>query len=280
MNNKSNRTHFTHIMKLVTTKNINNIDKLREAVQKDEHEINKICCGRTALHELANYYNPINSKAMFQILVESNADVNIQDSNGNTPLHIACEHGNIELVSLLIQANADINILNYDNYTPMNTVILYRKNIINDVIPMLLNANADPNIVNEYGTSLHCLCQFALDSVNIETLMIFLNNIHDINSIDKWGNSALIYAIKYYNTYDKIKLLIDAGADVNIINNDGINALNIAIEFSSNDIIRLLIEHHAITIPGTDYEHLDDDIKLFVEKSEINCIVRTKRAQK
>ena len=60
----------------------------------------------TALSSLCINYN----KELVEKLLAKNADPNIQDSHGNTPLLWAVKRSNLELVSLLLKNKADINM--------------------------------------------------------------------------------------------------------------------------------------------------------------------------
>ena len=59
--------------------------------------------GRTALHWAC--YN--NHHQTLTILINSNANINIKDSNKDTPLHYACSNGSFECVPLLVVAGCD-----------------------------------------------------------------------------------------------------------------------------------------------------------------------------
>jgi ankyrin repeat protein len=64
-------------------------------------------------------YTPLHAAAasgsvnVVQILLESGAEVDAQNSYGNTPLHIACLNGHSNMCSELTYYGADINALNY-----------------------------------------------------------------------------------------------------------------------------------------------------------------------
>ena len=60
---------------------------------------------------------------MVKLLIMSNElDVNPVDDYKNTPLHISCEDGNIEVVKLLLDAGADRSRQNRDEKTPFELV--------------------------------------------------------------------------------------------------------------------------------------------------------------
>jgi ankyrin repeat protein len=46
------------------------------------------------------------------MMIDAGANLNVQDKNGNTPLHNAARFGNEEIADILIEAGADVNILN------------------------------------------------------------------------------------------------------------------------------------------------------------------------
>ena len=55
-----------------------------------------------------------------RLLLEHNADVNIQDTWGYTPLHLCAREGNENLCRLLLEHNADVNIQDTCGYTPLH----------------------------------------------------------------------------------------------------------------------------------------------------------------
>eukprot|EP00404_Azadinium_spinosum_P056961 CAMPEP_0180779282 /NCGR_PEP_ID=MMETSP1038_2-20121128/46299_1 /TAXON_ID=632150 /ORGANISM="Azadinium spinosum, Strain 3D9" /LENGTH=259 /DNA_ID=CAMNT_0022814557 /DNA_START=97 /DNA_END=874 /DNA_ORIENTATION=+ len=57
--------------------------------------------------------------AVMKILIESGADVNMKDPDGDTALHAAAVHGRLESVKLLVQAGADTAAANVQGQTPL-----------------------------------------------------------------------------------------------------------------------------------------------------------------
>jgi len=60
---------------------------------------------RTPLHEAVLG----NKQSIVQILVNNNADPNIQDTDGNTPVHYAAEMSYEEIFSTLMKSSTPIN---------------------------------------------------------------------------------------------------------------------------------------------------------------------------
>ena len=67
--------------------------------------------GVTVLH-IASMKNT--TPVIMDLLVKSGADVNAQDAEGFTPLHMAAIHGNLKIVKKLVDLEADVNIITTD----------------------------------------------------------------------------------------------------------------------------------------------------------------------
>jgi ankyrin repeat protein len=46
--------------------------------------------------------------------------VNLCDTDGYTPLHLACIKGNIDIVNILLKCNSSVNLCGTDGYTPLH----------------------------------------------------------------------------------------------------------------------------------------------------------------
>ena len=67
--------------------------------------------GTTLLHIASEQ---INEPEIIDLLVKSGANVNAQDAEGFTPLHMAAIHGNLKIVKKLVDLEADVNIVTTD----------------------------------------------------------------------------------------------------------------------------------------------------------------------
>ena len=47
-------------------------------------------------------------------------NVNIKDENGNTPLHVAVQQGNVKVVEVLLNKGANVNVKNSVGETPLD----------------------------------------------------------------------------------------------------------------------------------------------------------------
>ena len=74
--------------------------------------------GNTALHYIC--CSQRKSVAIMRTLLKYGADPNIQNSNGNTPLHLCANRRLPKLIQLLVEYNADVNIQNNFGETPLH----------------------------------------------------------------------------------------------------------------------------------------------------------------
>lgn len=84
-----------------------------------------------------------------QNLIDKNENINEPDEDGFTPLMIAAEGQNPEIVNMLINAGADVNARYKYGETPLMFALGWGKN--QDVIKALIDGGADVNAENKKG---------------------------------------------------------------------------------------------------------------------------------
>jgi hypothetical protein len=72
----------------------------------------------------------------------------LPDNNGNHPIHIAAQNGHASLVSLILRHRADVNAQNNNGQTPLHMAVAYD---LDDVEEVLRNAGARGDIKNSSG---------------------------------------------------------------------------------------------------------------------------------
>lgn len=139
-----------------------------------------------------------------QLLIEAGVDLNKSSSNGDTALNAACYSGSLDVVELLIKNGARINVINQYGSTPLHSAVIKNHK---KIVELLL-------------------------SLDIKSIL---------NMKDEFGSTPLYMACrKGFN--DIAKMLIKAGADVNIPNRDGLTPLHEASIRGNTEIIRALID--------------------------------------
>ncbi|KAK9883421.1 hypothetical protein WA026_001595 [Henosepilachna vigintioctopunctata] len=78
--------------------------------------------GNTCLHYVPKHPSKIliQSKLLTHTLLKYNAKVNILNKCGDTPLHLAVEHGAVDFITALLHTEADVLIKNKKNLTAMD----------------------------------------------------------------------------------------------------------------------------------------------------------------
>ncbi|CAF0731980.1 unnamed protein product [Brachionus calyciflorus] len=96
----------------------------------------------TPLHSAAK----TNHMRILEILVENDADVNVQDKFDKIPLHYSCEIGSFEISKILINHKSKINTCDINNMTPLDYSCLTGHN---EIVLFLLANNAHVHDINE-----------------------------------------------------------------------------------------------------------------------------------
>lgn len=161
-------------------------------------------------------------------------DVNARnEADRITPLMEAVNKGKENVVKILLRTlDTDLNAQDFNNRTAL-IIAAYagRENIVK---LLLQDADVDINIKDAYGNSA-LLVATNKKHEDIVKLLVKTYGI-EINAQDSDGNTALMKAAQ--EDYETIaKLLLDAGANPNIKNKNGLTALDLA-----SPSIRLMIE--------------------------------------
>lgn len=138
-------------------------------------------------------------------LVAQGFDVNAQDEDfySRTALHVAVSDNKLAFVKLLLNAGADVNVLDDEGETPL---MMIEEETSEEIIKLLIN----------YGAKL------------------------DLQS-KEYKRTALIN-VAMTDNFKAMRILIEAGADVNLRDADGESALDIV---DNEDIEQLLIAYGA-----------------------------------
>lgn len=83
-------------------------------------------------------------------LIESSIDLSQTDDRGQTPLHLAANYEDFDVIELLIVEGADLNITDDDGNTPMSLVSSFDSSILK----LFLEYGADPNVKNHQGRTI------------------------------------------------------------------------------------------------------------------------------
>lgn len=178
--------------------------------------------------------------AQVQATLKQGANVDSRNSAKATALLIATRKNHIKIAELLITAGADVNAKDKIHDSPY----LYAgARGHNEILLMTLNHGADLKSVNRYGGT--ALIP-ASERGHVETVRILIKAGVDVNHINKLHWTALIEAIVLGNGSERyveiVKLLLEAKADPQIADKQGITPLQHARKLGYKDIEALLIK--------------------------------------
>jgi ankyrin repeat protein len=180
--------------------------------------------------------------------------INLKNSLGMTPFHIASGHKNKEMKQLLIEYGADINILKTGGVNPLHEAV-YNNDI--ETVTELLDAKANPNIsIPETDiTSLHIACEEG----HAHVVSLLLGAHANIGQTNEDGKAPLHFAAYAGNT-DIVEQLIKAQADINQTDNQKHTPLFIAVSRGNTSVVELLIK------AGANIEQKDD-----TDRTPLHC---------
>ncbi len=81
-----------------------------------------------------------NALDMAELLIKHGADVNVQEIDGDTPLHVGVYHNALDMVELLIRHGAGVNVRDTTRRTPLYVAVL---NNALDMVDLLIRNRAD-----------------------------------------------------------------------------------------------------------------------------------------
>jgi len=221
-----------------------NINVLKEILSNFDNvvdnNINEKVVGCTALH-YATFYNHLEA---VKLLVEHEADIDVQNTSGITPINWAVEKGNIEIVSYLLD-KCDPSIPDNFGLTPLHKAVI-SGNL--DMVKLLLSCNTESEIwvdinaitTEEFYTPLH----FAIIKGHHEIAKFLLENKASINIRSKSGAQPIHYSVTKESNIEVVKLLISQESfNINTLDNNLRTPLHWALLYGNINIAELLISN-------------------------------------
>ncbi len=229
---------------------------------------------KTALHTAAYW----GQKEVAELLIGKGADVNTKHDGGMTPLdfaviynqteiahllrkyggghgtiHGAASGGDIEAVGEFLNAGVDVDAKDDRGNTPLYAALL---SMHKEVSELLVAKGADVNIKQQNGeTILHQVIDASLPTgfYPLEIAEWLISNGADVNAEYDHGVTPLFLAVQAWRE-EAVQLLIDNGADLNIISRfalwgfEDATPLDWAIEEDFDQIADLLRKHGGKTV--------------------------------
>ena len=187
---------------------------------------------RTALHFAAENGNA----EIVAMLIEAKANPNAQDRTGKTPVTVAAERGQAAALKALLAANGDPNVRDQVQGSPL----LWASGLgPPETVGMLLTAGANPNIQDVNGMT---PLMWAAGVGKPETVQMLLSKGADAKATDKLtGESALMRALRTGKP-ETVKIIMAANPDITTKNSLGMTPFLVACAYGDLDKIKMLID--------------------------------------
>ncbi len=198
--------------------------------------------GRTPVHIAAER----GQKDLLEIFSNRTAIVGLRDNQQITPFMLAAAHNNnTDVLKFLLDRDADIEARDRNDKTPL--LWAAAENDSMRVLEFLLEEGADMSAVdgNDRGVFHHAVASGRKSYDKIQLFVRF--NDQDINRRDREGNTPLHLAINQRTLrYELIELLLEAGADPNLEDSAGRTPLmQMAADNRSSRFFSLLLQKGA-----------------------------------
>jgi ankyrin repeat protein len=192
--------------------------------------------GNTALHLAINYHT--NDIATL-ILNHGNPNFNMLNNEGYTPLHIAVETNNLDMINQMFEFRdlIDVNIKDTpEGQTPLYTAVYNGQARI--ISAVLAFPGADINSVDKDNETILKAFYDEIDD-EVTTLVLSIRDLNVNVSLDEDGNRLLHYALD--NGYDLVARTLLGREDIDLTANLlGDTPLDIAREYNITEFIELI----------------------------------------
>ncbi len=171
-------------------------------------------------------------------LLAQGANVNARDPRGRTALLVATQRNHIDIARLLINEGADVNLKDFVQDSPF--LVAGAEGRV-EILKLMLPAGADLGSVNRFGgTALIPACHHG----HVEAVKVLLTSAIDRDHVNNLGWTALLETVLLGDGGPRhteiVRLLVAAGANVNLPDRDGVTPLFHARQRGYAEMIRIL----------------------------------------
>ncbi|XP_067098892.1 kinase D-interacting substrate of 220 kDa B isoform X1 [Osmerus mordax] len=242
-----------------------------------------------AIQSLFSYVEDENLAAI-KLHLDKFREVDSRSENGQTPLMVASEQGNIEIVKELIRRGANANLDDVDCWTALISAakeghVEVVKELLENhanlehrdmggwsalmwgaykgrvtVTQMLLEKGANPNITGQY--SVYPII-WAAGRGHADIVHLLLRHGAKVNCSDKYGTTPLIWAARKGH-YDSVMHLLMNGADVDQEGANSMTALIVAVKGGFTEVVKELLKRN----PNVNMTDKDGNTALMIAAKE------------
>uniref|UniRef100_A0A8C2UY31 Myosin XVI n=1 Tax=Chinchilla lanigera TaxID=34839 RepID=A0A8C2UY31_CHILA len=195
----------------------------------DPHTL--VSSGGSLLHLCARYDNAF----IAEILIDRGVNVNHQDEDFWTPMHIACACDNPDIVLLLVLAGANVLLQDVNGNIPLDYAVEGTES--SSILLTYLDEN---------GVDLASLRQLKLQRPMsmLADVKRFLSSGGNVNEKNEQGVTLLHMACAS-GYKEVVSLLLEHGGDLNIPDDQYWTPLHLAAKYGQTNLVKLLLIHQA-----------------------------------
>nr|XP_008515855.1 PREDICTED: kinase D-interacting substrate of 220 kDa isoform X6 [Equus przewalskii] len=237
-----------------------------------------------------NYVEEENIPAL-KALLEKCKDVDERNECGQTPLMIAAEQGNLEIVKELIKNGANCNLEDLDNWTALisaskeghvhvvEELLKYGANVEHrdmggwtalmwacykgrtEVVELLLSHGANPSVTGLQYSVYPII--WAAGRGHADIVHLLLQNGAKVNCSDKYGTTPLVWAARKGHL-ECVKHLLAMGADVDQEGANSMTALIVAVKGGYTQSVKEILKRN----PNVNLTDKDGNTALMIASKE------------
>ena len=193
------------------------------------------------------------NESILDKLLKAGIDIDYQNQEGDTCLHLCIKRNKIASVKWLIDNNCILNIKNKNNMSPIKLAV----SLGSIKIVKLLLDTGDINI-DEVDTDGRTLLHDAVLNGEIEIVNELIKNSANVNILDNHNRNILFDAVSYGEDKLISKILLTGELNINAVDNEGHTILHKQEILSNDDLAKKFLEY------GADPTITDEDGKSFL----------------
>ncbi|XP_041364259.1 ankyrin repeat domain-containing protein 50-like [Gigantopelta aegis] len=201
-----------------------------------------------AIRQVSHYFDKDNKPTVSLVrkLVSMGCDRNIADGQGWTPLYQSAYAGDLEITTMLLKEGASL-----DSITKTGETILHGGVCGNspEVVEFLLKSGCSHSAVNNGGQ--HALTAAIVSRSKIEIIKMLIDAGSDVNLKDTSSNTlAPLHEAVQHRYKEAAILLIDSGCNINILTSQNETPLYLACAKGTSEIVAHLIQQPNVDLRG------------------------------